>query len=174
MGNIGMECGSLLWPVLGSYLASLVFLFNPNAIAWAAVSAAFFFNWKSREWVRQPKKRRNVVVRLSILAVCGILYFSLWGSFLYFNAKYTAPDGSVTTFREGVDNFLHSKAWKDMMSTYNQLSEYVEYHGWQHVFAEFIAAMDPYGESRAFQVKQLLDFLSCEINLLFIRKIVNS
>lgn len=151
-----MERGSLIWPVIASYLACFAVLFETKAIPYAAVLAAFAFNWKSRDWVRQPvsesRLRKNLCARLSILTICALLYFGLFGSFLFFNAKYTSPDGTEHTFREGVDNFFHSKAWLDLKNTMRQLKDYVDHHGWQFVFAELLAAMDPYGEARAYQV----------------------
>ncbi|OWA54809.1 putative DnaJ-like protein subfamily C member 22 [Hypsibius exemplaris] len=154
VGNIGMECGKFRWPLLGAYLAAPFFAYNPNSVAYSAVAAAFLFNWRSRDYVRQPKTglRKRFLYRVSVLSTCGILYLSLWGSFLWFNAKFTSRDGTTTTFREGVDNFLHSKAWLDLKKTLIYSWDYMQHYGWQRVLNEFWESMDTHGESRAMDI----------------------
>ncbi|XP_055331823.1 dnaJ homolog subfamily C member 22-like [Paramacrobiotus metropolitanus] len=155
VGNIGMERGRLLWPVVGAYIASLAFLFQPKSIAWAAVSSAFMFHWKSRDWVRQPKRKRHVCIRLATLGTAATVYLALWGSFLYFNASWTNPDGTRTSVRDAVDNFFHSKAWLDMKNSFEQLRVYVQHHGWQNVLYQLIEFMDVNGDTRAYQILEI-------------------
>lgn len=154
VGNIGLECGKFRWPLLGSYVGAIIFAFNASSIAYSAVFATFAFNWLSRDWVRQPKPaiRRNPAYRLAVFTSCVLLYTAMWGSFLWFNAKLVSQDGTVTTFREGLQNFLQSKAWLECREAIRQLWEYGWAHGWSNVLEELIRTLDPYGETRAYSV----------------------
>lgn len=157
VGNIGLECGKFRWPLLGSYVGAVIFAFNASSIAYSAIFATFAFNWLSRDWVRQPKPtiRRKLAYRVVVFSTCFLFYTALWGSFLWFNARLVSEDGTVTTFREGVKNFLQSKAWLECKETIAQLWEYGWTHGWHNVLDEIIRSLDPYGQTRAYSILEL-------------------
>ena len=48
-------------------------------------------------------------LRILILTLCGSLYISMWGSYLYFNAE-VVQNGDKIKLREAVGNFVKSPA----------------------------------------------------------------
>ena len=48
-------------------------------------------------------------LRILILTLCGSLYLSMWGSYLYFNAE-VVHNGDKIKLREAVGNFVKSPA----------------------------------------------------------------
>ena len=59
--------------------------------------------------VRSPS-----VSRLGTLAVCVLLFYSVWASYFYFNAAVVDRHGEKTMFRDAVKNFFKSQLWKRM------------------------------------------------------------
>ena len=63
-----------------------------------------------REWRRGPtRSSRPFYQRLLILTVCGGLYMSLWGSYLYYNAEIVS-NGDKIKLRDALGNFMKSPA----------------------------------------------------------------
>ena len=50
-------------------------------------------------------------LRILILTLCGSLYISMWGSYLYFNAE-VVQNGDKIKLREAVGNFVKSPAFQ--------------------------------------------------------------
>ena len=63
-----------------------------------------------REWRRGPtRSSRPFYQRLLILTLCGGLYMSLWGSYLYYNAEIVS-NGDKIKLRDALGNFMKSPA----------------------------------------------------------------
>ena len=136
----------------GSYLALLFYGTAAEGINASAFFSAIAQSWKGKKWRRTPKKRRNLCSRILVLGMCGALYFSLWGSVLYFNASITTSDGETVKLRDAVQHFFRSPAWAKTKQTMWLLWEQYREHGYEKMWHEFVKAVDPEGEANAYEV----------------------
>merc|ERR1719210_1582410 len=75
----------LLRPLLGCSLPLPAYLYGWSVVSWTTIIGAYAFK---REWKKGPSKSEKPIwLRLGVLAICGALYLSMWGSYLYFNAE---------------------------------------------------------------------------------------
>ncbi|CAG7836638.1 unnamed protein product [Allacma fusca] len=107
------------------------------------------------EWNREPPKRRSLYKRITILGSCGMIYLSLWGSFLYFNMEMTNEHGEQIKFRESFYNLLKSPLWKELADSLGKLWQYYRIHGWKSLWNEILGQLDPMGERNALSVLDL-------------------
>ena len=77
-----------------------------NVVSWTTILGAYCFR---REWRGMGKPSKPWYVRLLVLTLCGSLYLSMWGSYLYFNAE-VVHNGDKIKLRDAVGNFVKSQA----------------------------------------------------------------
>lgn len=58
IGNIGREKGSLIWCTLGSYMILPFALIDFQSIHWCCVFSSILFEWKGKQWKREPPIKR--------------------------------------------------------------------------------------------------------------------
>ena len=156
VGNVDPERVDFQWPVLGSYITIPMLPMNSgNNLVYSAILSAIFVNWKGKEWNKNFIKKRGFCKRICILTACGLLYLSLWTSVIYFNANITTKDGDEVPLRDAVHNFFTSPAREDTKEQLRNLYKYYQIHGWQNLWNEILAVLDPLGEGKAYKVKML-------------------
>jgi len=74
--------------------------------------------------------------RLATLGACGILYLSLWGSYMYFNMTITNDHGETIKFRDSVKNLLKSPMWTELKDSCAMLWQYYKVHGFSSLWKE--------------------------------------
>ncbi|XP_037776245.1 dnaJ homolog subfamily C member 22-like [Penaeus monodon] len=152
IGNIGREKGDLKWALLGSLLVVPTSIFHQPLTNLGAVLSAVLLNWKGREWRREPYTRTPICKRLATFAVCGLLFSSLWLSYLYFNATVTDKHGERIKLRHAAKNFMNSPMFlefkKNMKAIYDDANE----NGWGNAWSNFVDSLDPFGEKHALKV----------------------
>lgn len=158
MANIGREQCSWRYPVVGAYIAAPLIYISPTNLLYCGLTSAAAASWKGSRWrpvgqlgVRQKK---HVCKRLPFLTVCGLMYLSLWGSMIYFNATITTKEGDDVKVRVALNNFFKSPAWLEMKEMMGHLYQSIQTVGWKKFFEELVDALDPQGESNALKVRK--------------------
>lgn len=70
--------------------------------------------------------------------------------------------------REAVQNFFHSKAWKDTKDTFQQIYNYYQHNGIKAIWEEILSAFDPSGENHAYEVSYKFEIPTCYYSMIFI------
>nr|CAI5850414.1 unnamed protein product [Callosobruchus analis] len=78
------------------------------------VSCGLVFDTFSKQWRRTPRRKRSFLRRVSVIAVCGLIYSSLWVSYFYFNGKITDTNGDEIPVHEAIHHFFTSPWWTDL------------------------------------------------------------
>lgn len=156
VGNIGRHEGSFWWPFLGAYMTSPMYYITTNSVFWSSMCSAYFFNKFAKKWRRTPPKPKSgALKRILILTLCGLLYLSLWSSWLYFNCSVVDRDEQETKCRDAARNFFQSPIWKEFSTVFGDLWRYAQHHGWSGIWRELVDAMDPQGEVNAIKTLNL-------------------
>lgn len=159
VGNIGREKGDFKYPVMGCYIANIALAYltgeEAGAMYVALVGAIFFQN--KREYRKERQDKQSLCKRLQYLAIGGLVVFSLWGSFLYFNAQVTTEDGETVKLRDAVSHFFSSPAWLEFKEVIWNLYDEGQKHGWQNIYDEFVKSLDPRGETNAYRILGLTE-----------------
>jgi DnaJ family protein C protein 22 len=87
-----------------------------------------------------------------VLSLCGMLYLSLWGSYFYFNAKFTDGEGEEIKLSEAMHHFFTSRLWTDLKQSLHDTWSFAQHHGWYEVWKQLIDLSDPHGEQNAYKV----------------------
>lgn len=154
-GNIGREKGSPWLTILVAYLTYSARWYFMDENVWLTImvfSSALAFDSFSKQWNRQPRKKRSLRRRVSILTVCGIFYLSLWGAFFYFNGKVTDSNGDEVPIHEALHHFFTSPWWTDLKQSLYDTYQYAQHHGWYEIWKQIIDLSDPHGEQNAYKV----------------------
>lgn len=116
------------------------------------VAASLNFDTFSKEWRLKPRKKRGFVRRTFCLSLAAVIYLSLIGSYLYFNAAITDSEGEEIKLSEAVRHFLTSPIWLDLkaslIATWNQAM----HQGFWATWAQLIDLTDPRGEINAYKI----------------------
>ncbi|XP_032527622.1 dnaJ homolog subfamily C member 22 [Danaus plexippus] len=155
VGNIGRECGSFLWPVLGAYVAYPLRYYIYDESFWFTIMvlvSALAFDTFSKQWRRTPYKRTHFVKRIIVLGVCASLYLSLWVGYLYFHGTITDSDGDEVPVYEALHHFFTSPWWLDVKQCIVDTYQFAQHHGWYEVWKQIIDLSDPKGEQNAYKV----------------------
>ena len=157
VGNVRPERVNFQWALLGSYITiPILTMESGNNLVYSAILSAIFVNWQGKDWTNFHFIRKvGFCKRICILTVCGLLYLSLWTSAIYLNANITTKDGDEVPLRVAVHNFFTSPAWEDTKEQFRNLYKYYQLHGWQNLWKEIVAVLDPLGEGKAYKVKIL-------------------
>ncbi|XP_063585506.1 dnaJ homolog subfamily C member 22-like isoform X1 [Penaeus indicus] len=152
IGNIGREKADLKWAFFGAGVFVPVSVFHQPYNNFGAVLSAVLLNWKGRGWKKKPHTRTPICKRLATFTVCGLLFSSLWLSYLYFNATVTDKHGERIKLRDAAENFLNSPMFlefkKNMKAIYDDANE----NGWSNAWSNFVDSLDPFGEKHALKV----------------------
>lgn len=155
VGNIGRQEGTIHWALCGAYAAFPLYWFLEDDSSWYTLMvfvSAFAFDIKSKKWRRKPRKEKSLLKRIMVLNLCGMLYLSLWGSFFYFNAKFTDNDGEEIKISEAVHHFFTSPLWTDFKQSLHDTWNYAQRHGWYEIWKQLVDLSDPHGEQNAYKV----------------------
>lgn len=155
VGTIGRESGSIKPPLIACYSMLPFFILGHVTFLMVTFVGVVAFQWKSKEWRRKVTKQPGVAKRLLILALCGSLYGSLWGSYFYFNMRITTVDGDEIKLRDAIGNFFKSPAVQEFSKNLYALYEHSLEHGFMSAFQRLIDSLDPLGEKNALRVLEL-------------------
>lgn len=155
IGNIGRHRGGLKSPLLAAYATSPAYVFlGLNSVFWSSIAANWAFGYYERRWRASYKHKKPFWKRLLVLALCALLYASLWTSWIYFNCKMEV-NGEEVRCREAAKNFLTSPLWKDFAQVMRDMYIVISHQGFASVWQELIASLDPHGEANALKVLML-------------------
>ncbi|PSN51196.1 hypothetical protein C0J52_06062 [Blattella germanica] len=155
VGNIGKEEGTIHWALYGAYVTFPLYWYFDDDSTWYTVMtfvSALGFDTKGKQWRRKPKKQKSFMKRIAILSLCGMLYMSLWGSYFYFNAKFTDSEGEEIKLSEAINHFFTSPLWTDLKQSLHDTWIYAQHHGWYEIWKQLIDLSDPHGEQNAYKV----------------------
>ncbi|XP_045784946.1 dnaJ homolog subfamily C member 22 [Maniola jurtina] len=155
VGNIGREQGSLKWPLLAAYATYPIRYYYYDKSVWITLmvlASSLVFDSYAKEWRRTPPKRRHVVKRLAVLAMCASLYLALWGSSLYFNDTFTDADGVRIPVFEALQQLVYGEWWADVQQFLVDLYQFAQHHGWYEVWKQVVELCDPEDEQNAYKV----------------------
>lgn len=158
VGNIGREQGTFLRPLLACYATLPLHFYGGNMIAWTTIVGALLFK---RQWRRQVRDPAPMWKRILILSLCGSLYVSMWGSYLYFNAT-VVHNGEKIKLRDAVTHFIKSPAVKEFSKNLLGLWEHMKAQGFWSTWSQLVASLDPTGEKNALKVMELKNGASQE------------
>uniref|UniRef100_A0A0A9Z0Q6 DnaJ homolog subfamily C member 22 n=2 Tax=Lygus hesperus TaxID=30085 RepID=A0A0A9Z0Q6_LYGHE len=154
VGNIGHEEGAFKWPLLGAYAMYPFYKYYPGEVSFTGMimASAYAFEWKSKQWRRHIKGRKNILRRTTILMMCGCLYVALWGCNLYFNGTITDAEGDEIPISEVVHHFFTSRWWTQLGQSLQDTINFAREHGWREVWKMAVEMLDPHGEQNAYSV----------------------
>uniref|UniRef100_A0A1B6FPN6 DnaJ homolog subfamily C member 22 n=1 Tax=Cuerna arida TaxID=1464854 RepID=A0A1B6FPN6_9HEMI len=157
VGNIGNEEGSLWWPLVASYIVYPFYWHYNSDTSFTAlvIFTAFVFDTKAKHWRTRVRPRKSFARRLTVLLICGLLYFSLWGSYFYFNAKLQNSEGEEVPVHEAIRHFFHSPWWADFKTSLDNTWQFARHNGWLATWRLIVDLGDPFGETHALQVLNL-------------------
>ncbi|XP_022903352.1 dnaJ homolog subfamily C member 22 [Onthophagus taurus] len=155
VGNIGREKGSPWYAIGGAYVGYLVRYIYFDESVWFSsmiVTSALAFDTFSKEWRKDPPKRKSFFKRVFVLTTCGILYLSLWSCYFYFNGKITDSNGDTVPVHEAFHHFFTSPWWTDLKQSLHDIYIYAQHHGWYEIYKQIIDLSDVNGEQNAYKV----------------------
>jgi len=145
VGNIGRWQGSLTRPLLGCYLTLPAYLYGMNIISWTTIIGAYCFK---REWRPMGQPGRAWYTRMLILGLAGLLYVSMWSSYVYFNAE-VVHNGDRIKLRDAAGNFVKSEAVQEFWRNMKQLFQHMQHNGFWSTWSQLVESLDPFGEKNA-------------------------
>ncbi|KAL3855005.1 hypothetical protein ACJMK2_014237 [Sinanodonta woodiana] len=153
VANIGREKAHIKWSLYGALFALPILWYRSESVGYAVILPTIFVNWKGLEW-RAEKPRQGLCKRITALGLCGMIYLSMWGSAIYFNASVTR-NGETIPVREAINHFFNSPAWAETKETFWKLYDYYKVHGWSKMWEQIVESLDPTGEGHAYNVLEL-------------------
>lgn len=117
VGNIGREQGSIWVPLVAAYLPYPTLYYIGDDTVWLflmVLASSLSFDSFSKQWRLKPRKRKSLVRRTISLGSALVLFLSVMGSYLYFNAVVTDSEGEEIKLSEAVQHFLTSPIWLDL------------------------------------------------------------
>merc|ERR1711962_408205 len=146
VGNIGRWEGDFKRPLIGCYLTLPAYLYGMSVVSWTTIIGAYMFK---RQWKKGPSKsQKPLYVRILVLGLCGSLYLSMWGSYLYFNAEIV-NNGDKIKSRDALGNFMKSPAVQEFGRTLKLLWEQMLANGFWSTWSQLVDSLDPFGERNA-------------------------
>ncbi|XP_054712590.1 dnaJ homolog subfamily C member 22-like [Uloborus diversus] len=153
VGNIGRHEGRLKASVLGAYLTMPLYWWLESPVFLTSFASASLFNSYSKQWRRTPRQQKSLWRRITFLVLAGLLYSSLWASWLYFNCEITYGKEEVPVkCREAAKHFFKSPLWQEFVKVMKEMWRVFISHGWREVWRELVEALDPTGEANAYKV----------------------
>lgn len=114
-------------------------------------SALAFDHW-SKEWLLKPPVRRSFKRRVATLYCAGIIYLSLFGSYMYFNGKITDSAGDEVPVYEALSNAFKSPIWSDFKQSLHDMWTFAQHNGFYESWRQIIEMLDTDGEQNAYKV----------------------
>lgn len=128
----------------------------------AVFSACYHFN-KNRKWRRTLGPQKPLASRLAFLFCCAMIFFSLWGSWFYFNCKVESSEGQEPIkCRDAVKHIFTSPIFNEFLDVAEEVWRVLQEHDFEEAWKQLIGAMDPTGETNALKVSHVY-FGSCPI-----------
>lgn len=155
VGNIGREKGVLWHCLLASYITypiRYVIYDESYWLTFTLVASALAFDYYSKEYNREPRKRRSLKKRCFYLSVGICIYLSIWIAYFYFNGKISDGEGEEIPLHEAINNFFASSWWTDLKQTISDIYQYAQHHGWYEIYKQIIESLDVDGEQKAYKV----------------------
>lgn len=158
VSNVGRIKSSLRYSISGAYLGEFLFgaahlvLDDSNALFVVMVATAFTtYGW---EYDRRPhaQKQKKNSRRVAKWLVFYLIFCSLAGSYVYFNATVATQDGEKIKVREAIGNFFRSPAWTRLKQSFWQLYEEYQNEGWEGVKRRLTILSDLEGEERSLEI----------------------
>lgn len=160
VGNIGREKGVFWHCLLAAYLTYPIRYIIYDESYWLTftlVVSALAFDYWSKDFNREPRKKRSLKKRFACLSVGVCIYLSIWIAFFYFNGKISDGEGEEIPVHEALHNFFASSWWTDLKQTLHDIYQYAQHHGWYEIYKQIIESLDVDGEQKAYKVS-LNDF----------------
>lgn len=155
VGNIGRERGSPWFAAFVAYVTYFLRFYIYDESVWFTVmvfASALAFDGFSKQWRRKPREKKSLLKRIVVLSLCGALYLSIWGAYLYFNGKVTDSNGDEVPVHEAIHHFFTSPWWTDLKQSLYDTYQFAQHHGWYEVWKQIIDLSDPHGEQNAYKV----------------------
>jgi len=151
VGNIGRWEGSIKGPLLGCYLTTPLYYFGINAGSLCTLAGAYCFKRKWRKIDQSRASDGSACKNLTVLVMCGLLYASLWGSYLYFNAEVN-HNGDKIKLRDAVGNFIKSPLAQEFGRNVRSHWQHMLEHGFFSTWEKLVDSLDPFGEKNSLKV----------------------
>ncbi|XP_015176017.1 PREDICTED: dnaJ homolog subfamily C member 22 [Polistes dominula] len=158
VGNVGREGGTIWAALISAYLVYPTLYYIGDDTTWVflmVVTSSLAFDTFSKRWRLKPKKKRGWVRRMFALSLAIILYFSLIGSYLYFNAIITDSEGEEIKLSDAIRHFLTSPIWLDLKASLKATWNQAVHQGFWATWAQIVDLSDPRGEINAYKVLDL-------------------
>ncbi|XP_018318722.1 dnaJ homolog subfamily C member 22 [Agrilus planipennis] len=155
VGNIGREKGNIVWALVFAYVGYFLRWYIFDESVWCTcmvVFSALAFDQFSKDWRRTPRKKKPLYKRILVLCLCGSIYLSLWGSYLYFNGKVTDSNGDEIPISEAIHHLFTSPWWTDLKRSLYDTYQFAQHNGWYEVWKQIIDLFDPQGEQNSYKV----------------------
>ncbi|XP_077500249.1 TM2 and DnaJ domain-containing protein wurst [Amblyomma americanum] len=152
VGNIGEQTGNFKMPLLGAYLSYPLYFWSTHSVFWTSLLSSYCFNNYAKSWRLKPRPAKPLYQRLAVFVTCGLLYTSLWASWLYFNCSMTDNDGTEVKCRDSIQHFFGSPLWQDFKSVVMAMYHQLRHNGWGELWRLLMEALDPQGEANALKV----------------------
>ncbi|KZC04778.1 PREDICTED: dnaJ homolog subfamily C member 22 [Dufourea novaeangliae] len=155
VGNIGREQGSIWFALVSAYLFYPTLPYVGDDRMWLflmVVVSALSFDTFSKQWRLKPRKAKSFVRRTCTLTVAVVIYLSLIGSYLYFNAAITDSEGEEIKLSEAIQHFLTSPIWLDLKANLEATWSQAVHQGFWATWAQLVDLTDPRGEINAYRV----------------------
>ncbi|KAI4499428.1 hypothetical protein M0802_005324 [Mischocyttarus mexicanus] len=158
VGNIGREGGTIWAALIAAYLFYPTLYYIGDETTWVflmGIASSLAFDTFSKEWNLKPKKKRGWIRRMFYLFLAITLYFSLIGSYLYFNATITDSEGEEIKLSDAIRHFLTSPIWLDLKASLKATWNQAVHQGFWATWAQIVDLSDPRGEINAYKVLEL-------------------
>ncbi|GBN25954.1 DnaJ subfamily C member 22, partial [Araneus ventricosus] len=152
VGNIGRHEGAFSSALIGAYLSLPVYFFYDAPICLTSLASLSYFNSNSKKWRRTPRPQRSFARRIAFLSFCGLIYLSLWGSWMYFNCTIAKEGEEPVKCRDAAKHFFKSPIWKEFVFVMKEIWRTLQEHGWREVWRAIVDSFDPVGERNAMKV----------------------
>lgn len=160
VSNVGRIKSSLRYAILGAYVGEFLFgvthllpvLDDSNTLFVVGVATGFTtYGW---EYDRRPhaQKQKKCSRRFARWMVIYLVFWSLVGSYVYFNATVVTEDGEKIKVREAIGNFFRSPHWAKAKQSFWKLYEEYQHEGWEGVKRRLTILSDLEGEERSLEI----------------------
>lgn len=155
VGNIGRQKGTIWHCLAVAYIVYPIRYFIYDESLWLtctlAASALAFDHW-SKDFDREPPKKRSLKKRCLCLSAGIVIYLSVWCAFFYFNGKISDGEGGEIPVSEALHNFFSSPWWTDLKQALADTWTFAQHHGWYEIYKQIIESLDVDGEQNAYKV----------------------
>lgn len=153
VSNVGRFKSPFKYSLIGAYIGEILFgttlvLDQPSPSLAVVVSMVLStYGW---EYDRRPQGVANTCCkRMGVWFLAILVFYSLTGSYIYFNASVTTEDGETVKIREAVNNFLKSPAWAQIKESFWKIFEDYKKEGWEGARRRMVILADVEGEERS-------------------------